>query len=397
MRLRIRYSRTSRPPQKNAFRSQKPPQFIETDFVSTPEIDSTVERKKGILTGFHRKTGVGAMPGSIESDADDSDCRMTRLSYSRSEVVEEQLTDVSQLAASPGDRIAWIQICGKPSANILKALGTVFGIHALALEDVRNTHQRCKVEDYEEYLFIISRLPRHHPTGGLISEQVSLFVGRTFVISIHEEENLFASVRERIIRALPRRSEMPADYLGYAILDTVTDYYFPVIEEIGNRLNVLDEQIENEVAPDQRSEIRQLRSDLLLVRRSIWPQRDALAALMRDDCKLISATTRTYLRDCYDHTVQILDVTETYRELCADLRDFHVAEISYRSNEVMKTLTIIATLFMPLSFIAGFYGMNFHFMPELHWKYGYPVVIVLMISVATSLIFWFRGKGWVRW
>jgi magnesium transporter len=318
------------------------------------------------------------------------------LIYSRTEVIEETLNEVAQLAkVSPDSSVTWVQIEGIPDAAVLRTLATVFGIHSLALEDVTNTHQRCKVEDYDEYLFVITRLPRYQDDGTLISEQVALFLGRSFVISLHEGENIFNAVRDRIIRALPRRSEMPADYLGYAILDTATDYYFPVIEEIGNRLNAVDDQIESGVSHEQRSEIRQLRSDLLLVRRTIWPQRDAMAALMRDDCKLISPTTRTYLRDCYDHTVQILDVTETYRELCADLRDFHLAEISYRNNEVMKTLTIIATLFMPLSFVAGFYGMNFEYMPELHWRFGYPMVVTLMFTIAASLIYWFRRKGWL--
>jgi magnesium transporter len=354
------------------------------------------DRKQGVLTGFHRSTGVGAMPGSIDSHTASGNCKITRLVYSRNEVIEETLNDVTQLAkVSPDSCVTWIRIEGIPDAPVLRTLATVFGIHSLALEDVTNTHQRCKVEDYDEYLFVITRLPRYQEDGTLVSEQVALFLGRSFVISLHEGENIFNAVRDRIIRALPRRSEMPADYLGYAILDTATDYYFPVIEEIGNRLNAVDDQIESGVSHEQRSEIRQLRSDLLLVRRTIWPQRDAMAALMRDDCKLISPTTRTYLRDCYDHTVQILDVTETYRELCADLRDFHLAEISYRNNEVMKTLTIIATLFMPLSFVAGFYGMNFEYMPELHWRFGYPMVVTLMFTIAASLIYWFRRKGWL--
>lgn len=358
---------------------------------------SNIFRKKGVLTGFQRTTGVGAMPGSIEHVATPDGCRITRLTYSRTEVTEEQLLSVDQLSrVTPEAAVTWIQINGLPDAAVLKTLAKAFGIHSLALEDLTNSHQRCKVEDYDNYLFVISRLPRYQDDENLVSEQVALFLGRAFVISIHEGAGIFDAVRERIIRALPRRSEMPADYLAYAILDTVTDYYFPVIEEIGNRLNAVDDLIEIGVTKEQRSEIRRLRSDLLLLRRTIWPQRDAMAALMRDDCKLISPTTRTYLRDCYDHTVQILDVTETYRELCADLRDFHLAEISYRSNEVMKTLTIIATLFMPLSFVAGFYGMNFNHMPELTWRYGYPMVIGLMSTIAVGLIFWFRHKGWLK-
>ena len=192
-----------------------------------------------------------------------------------------------------------------------------------------------------------------------------------------------------------RIRENGADYLAYTILDTVIDNYFPIIEQIGDRLNNIDEKLEFGFDPGQRLEIRNVRADLLLLRRTVWPQREAIAALMRDDCALISDTTRTYLRDCYDHTIQLMDVIETYRELCADLRDYHLAEISLRSSEVMKTLTVIATLFMPLSFIAGFYGMNFRYMPELQIKSAYPLTIAVMITVASSFLFFFRRKGWI--
>ena len=220
-------------------------------------------------------------------------------------------------------------------------------------------------------------------------------MGDGFVVSIHEGSDALQVIRERIMTARGRIREYGADYLAYTILDTVIDNYFPIIEQIGDRLNNIDEKLEFGFDPGQRLEIRNVRADLLLLRRTVWPQREAIAALMRDDCALISDTTRTYLRDCYDHTIQLMDVIETYRELCADLRDYHLAEISLRSSEVMKTLTVIATLFMPLSFIAGFYGMNFRYMPELQIKSAYPLTIAVMITVASSFLFFFRRKGWI--
>lgn len=363
---------------------------------------STSKRKqrKGVLQGFRRPTGVGAMPGSIDTSIPAGQARLAQLKYGRHDVVEERLTDYHQvLPPREPDQVTWLQICGTPDSGTLTHLAQTFNLHLLALEDVTNTHQRCKMEDYHDHLFVIVRLPRYAEQNTLITEQVSLFIGHNFVVSFHDgdgAEEIFRTVRDRIIRSHARVREMPADYLGYAILDIVTDHYFPVIEEIGNRLNAVDAQIEEGVSHEQRSEIRELRADLLLLRRTVWPQRDALAALMRDDCQLISPATKTYLRDCYDHTVQIIDVTETYRELCADLRDFHLAEISFRSNEVMKTLTIIATLFMPLSFVAGFYGMNFQYMPELSWRYSYPMLIGFMLLIAGSLLYWFRRRGWIK-
>lgn len=352
--------------------------------------------RSSLLKGFRRSTSVGAMPGTIDQSITPGQYSIQRLTYNPVEVIDEQLLNYDQLSSCrTKDSVTWLQIRGIPDAEVLKALAAAFGIHSLALEDVSNTHQRCKVEDYGDYLFLVSRLPRYLPDESLSSDQVSIFLGTNFLITIHEGEDIFSSVRDRIIRSRTRIREMPADYLAYAILDTVTDHYFPVIEEIGNRLNVIDELIESAVSREQRSELRSIRADLLLLRRTIWPQRDALSALMRDELILISATTQTYLRDCYDHTVQIIDVTETYRELCADLRDFHLSEISYRSNEVMKTLTIIATLFMPLSFIAGFYGMNFQHMPELSARSGYPLVILVMLTIAGSLLYWFNRKGWL--
>ena len=354
--------------------------------------------KHGVYRGFRRSTGIGALPGSIERGADpiSEKCRLTRISYNAALAEEEVIDTVAELNEEvPEDRVYWFRLEGATDSEMLRRLGEAFELHPLALEDVVNTHQRCKVEDYGDHLFVVIRLPAHEADGDMITEQVSLFIGEGFVISIHEGCNALEVVRQRIMTARGRIREHGADYLLYTILDLVIDNYFPIIEGIGNRLNAIDDQLEVGFDPGQRLAIRDVRADLLLLRRTVWPQREAIAVLLRDDCTLISEMTRTYLRDCYDHTIQLMDVIETYRELCADLRDFHLAEISLRSSEVMKTLTVIATLFMPLSFIAGFYGMNFEYMPELHSRYGYPLTICVMITIAGSFLFWFRRKGWI--
>lgn len=354
--------------------------------------------KHGVYRGFRRSAEIGALPGSIERSADpiSEKCRLTRISYNATLAEEEVIDTVAELNEEvPEDRVYWFRLEGVADSEMLQRLGEAFELHPLALEDVVNTHQRCKVEDYGDHLFVVIRLPAHEANGDMITEQVSLFIGEGFVISIHEGCDALEVVRQRIMTARGRIRDHGADFLLYAILDLVIDNYFPIIEEIGNRLNVIDDQLEVGFEPGQRLAIRDVRADLLLLRRTVWPQREAIAVLMRDDCPLILNTTRTYLRDCYDHTIQLMDVIETYRELCADLRDFHLAEISLRSNEVMKTLTMIATLFMPLSFIAGFYGMNFHYMPELGSRYAYPLTIAAMFTIGCSFLFWFRRKGWL--
>ncbi len=356
------------------------------------------EAKHGVLRGFRRATGVGAAPGTIDRGPVpiSEKCRITRISYNVDNADEEVIDTVGELNEDvPDGRIYWFRLEGVADTATLQDLGEAFGLHPLALEDVVNTHQRSKVEDYDDHLFVVIRLPVCEKEGELTTEQVSLFIGKDFVVSIHEGGNALESVRERILWAKGRIRELKADYLAYTILDTVIDNYFPVIEEIGNRLNVIDEFLETSFSQHHRLAIRNVRADLLLLRKTIWPQREAISALLRDDCKLISDSTRTYLRDCYDHTIQLMDVTETYRELCADLRDFYLGEISVRNNEVMKTLTMIATLFMPLSFVAGFYGMNFKNMPELESRYGYPITIAVMAAIAVSFLLWFRKKGWI--
>ncbi len=358
----------------------------------------TLISKHGVYRSFRRSSGIGALPGSIDRGADPihEKCRLTRISYNATLAEEEVIDTVAELNEDvPEDRVYWFRLEGIADAEMLRRLGEAFVLHPLALEDVVHTHQRCKVEDYGDHLFVVIRIPVRETNGDMTTEQVSLFIGDSFVVSIHEGGDALAVVRERILTARGRIREYGADYLAYAILDLVIDNYFPIIEKIGDRLNVIDEQLEFGFDPGQRLAIRDVRADLLLLRRTVWPQREAIAALMRDDCPLISDITRTYLRDCYDHTIQLMDVIETYRELCADLRDFHLAEISLRGNEVIKTLTVITTLFMPLSFVAGVYGMNFQHMPELSMRYAYPATIGLMLIIACSFLYFFRRKGWI--
>src|SRR5262245_7632857 len=239
-------------------------------------------------------------------------------------------------------------------------------------------------------------------TGHLVSEQLSLFLGPDFVITFQERPgDCLEPVRERIRKQETRVREADAGYLAYAILDAVTDHYFPILEAYGERLEALEDRIV--ARPDRAvvAEIHDMKRELLYIRRAVWPQREALNTLVRDEIPHITAETRLYLRDCYDHSVRIIDLVETYREVCSDLMDLYLSSISNRMNEIMKVLTIISTLFIPLTFVVGIYGMNFDpqssplNMPELKWYFGYPMCLALMIAIAIAQLFYFRHKGWI--
>jgi len=323
------------------------------------------------------------------------------LKYGPSECSEHELADAENLSALMDDSdVTWVNLAGLGDADVIVRVGEIFGLHPLALEDVVNVHQRPKLESYGDYLFLIARDHRTSDSGE--SKQVAMFLGKRFVITFQESElDGLDIVRQRILAGRGKIRSAGADYLLYAILDSVIDGYFPVLELYGERLDVLDDLVAANAERSPVHQIHNIRSELLGVRRSVWPLREAISGLIRDSGDLISDETDLYLRDCYDHAVQIIDVIETDRELCADLRDFYLTVVSHRMNQVMRFLTVIATLFIPLSFIAGLYGMNFNTrvsrwnMPELNWALGYPFALSLMAIIAVTLLTFFWRKGWL--
>jgi magnesium transporter len=295
--------------------------------------------------------------------------------------------------------VTWLNVAGLGDADLLAGLGRIFGLHPLALEDVSNLHQRAKAEQYGEQLFIVARMAERAAT--LETEQLSIFVGKNFVLTFLEDPgDCFESVRTRL-RGGGRLRESGPGYLAYSLLDSVIDAYFPVVESYAERLDRLEDRVV--ARPNRRAiaEIHAAKHDLRTLRRIVWPLREAVNSLVRDPSPLVDDDTRVHLRDCYDHLVQIIDLVETYRELGSDLTDLYLSSLSNRMNEVMKVLTVIATIFMPLSFITGLYGMNFHTersgwnMPELDWPYGYPFALSLMALVALGMLGYFRRKGWL--
>lgn len=302
------------------------------------------------------------------------------------------------------DRVSrtWIQVNGRPDADTLRSLGRLFDLHELALEDVLNTGQRPKMDIYGEQLFIVLAMPRH-VDGSVVHEQVSIFAGPDYLICFSTTAaDPFEPLRKRMRPpSSSRLRSQGIDYLLYGIVDFVIDAGFPVLEEFGLEIEELEELLLASPGRDALSRIHHVRRELVLLRRMLWPQREVVSRLQRDEIALLSGQTMPFLRDCYDHCVQIIDLLESFREMSASLLEVYLSSISNRTNEVMRVLTIISTIFIPLTFIVGVYGMNFDTtrspwsMPELGWYYGYPLVWGVMIGIVATLLWFFRRKRWL--
>jgi len=358
-----------------------------------------------------RRTAPGASPGTLTIDPNAPPPQMRLVVYGPDRLDETESPSLEQLPTlSEGQTVRWLNVDGLGDIDTLERIGAAFGLHPLALEDVVNVHQRPKVEAYEDHLFIIVRMPVDGPasaTGDLSqqrleTEQVAICLGRDFVVTFQERPgDCFDPVRRRMQTTNGNIRLRGPDYLAYALIDAVIDAYFPLLEMYGERVEELETEVVERPQAGQIARIHELKRNLLTARRAVWPQRDMINTLLRDDSPLIDAHTRIYLRDCYDHTIQLIDMIESYREISTGLVDIHLSSISNRMNEVMKVLTIIATIFIPLTFVVGVYGMNFDpaagplNMPELGWSYGYPAVMLFMATIAAGLVLWFRRKGWI--
>jgi magnesium transporter len=290
--------------------------------------------------------------------------------------------------------LVWVNVDGLGDVSVVRALGELFGLHPLALEDVLSAQQRAKVEDYPGQVFVVARMLESGEVLG--TDQLSLFFGPGWVVTFQERAgDDFDPLRARLRAHEPELCGRGSDYLAYALLDAVVDGYFPVLEALGERVDQLETEALHRPLPPTLQGIHGLKRDLLLVRRAVWPLREALHGLVRQEHAGITADTRLYLNDCYDHTVQVMDLLENYRDIASSLIEIYLSSLSNRLNEVMKVLTIITTIFIPLSFIAGIYGMNFTDMPELHSRYGYPLTLLAMAVVALLLLWYFRRKRWI--
>lgn len=298
------------------------------------------------------------------------------------------------------DDITWIHAHGTITPAVLQELGASFGLHPLALEDVLNSGQRPKLESYDHQLFVVVSLPRWR-NETLTTEQVSLFLGERYLISFYQgEDDPFGAVRRRLRAGGGKMRARGADYLLYSLLDLVIDQGFPVLETLGEEIETLEEELLDRPGKQTLADIHMLKRDLLLLRRMLWPQREVLSQLLREDQDLIADDTKPYLRDCYDHTVQIMDLFETYRDMASSMLDVYLSSASQRLNEIMRVLTIIATLFIPPTFLVGVYGMNFSnpespwAMPELMSYYGYPLVWLVILAMIGGMLVFFKRRGW---
>jgi magnesium transporter len=348
----------------------------------------------------------GTIPGTIFIDADAPPPIIFLIDYNQTNFIREQIATPEEcIPYIDSKSISWVDVQGLGSEDILQRLGNVFELHPLVLEDVVNVPERPKIEDYEDQLLFIARMvvPKER-TCGYYSEQVSLILGKNYLLTVQEEpeHDCFEGVRSRIEKNKGIIRKQGTDYLAYALLDAIIDGFFPVLELYGERIEELEEEVIGRPTPQTLQNIYQIRRELLQLRRAIWPQRDAINSLIRDGSDLIGEEVRIYLRDCYDHTVQVMDMVETYRELSSGLMDVYLSAVSNKMNEIMKVLTIVSTIFIPLTFVAGIYGMNFNTekspynMPELNWYWGYPLCWAVMIAIALSLLFFFWRRGWLQ-
>lgn len=348
-----------------------------------------------------RRETLGVLPGTLVVDPSAQRSVIRIMAYGAEDFVEQEAKSPESVGEILHEHpVTWVNVQGLGDVEAIRKLGEVFGLHRLSLEDVVNVHQRAKVEQYEEYAFVVARMPAQGEN--METEQLSLVLGEGFVLTFQERGgDSFDLVRDRIRKNLGLIRKRPQDYLVYTLLDAVVDSYFPVLEHYGERLESIEQEVVAEPDKSTITRIYQIKRDLMGLRRAVWPLREAINVLVRDARQLISDETRIYLRDCYDHTVQIIDMLEMYRETASGLLDFYLSSLSNRMNEVMKVLTIIATIFIPLSFIAALYGMNFSAesspwnMPELRWYWGYPFALGLMAAVAGGLLLFFRRRGWL--
>jgi magnesium transporter len=294
--------------------------------------------------------------------------------------------------------VTWINVEGVHQVEMIEKLGECFGFHPLVLEDILNTDQRPKMEIYGDYIYIVLKMFCVDDAGGSTEvEQVSLILGSNFVISFQEGKkgDVFNPVRERIRGGKGLIRKMGADYLAYSLLDTIVDNYFLILEKLGERVELLEEELVADPTTKTLQEIQKFKSEMIFVRRAVWPLREVIMGLSRKESPLIKETTEIYLRDVYDHTVQVMDTIEVYREMLSGMLDIYLSSVSNKLNAVMKVLTIIATIFMPLTFIAGIYGMNFKYMPELEWRWGYPAIWLIVVIIGISMSVYFKKKKWL--
>ena len=354
-----------------------------------PEVVSKRSDKSGLPPGTLVHVGV---PKAEEP-------RITAIVYDASRLLEEELETIGDaFPLSEAPTVTWINVDGIHQVEVVEELGQHLGVHPLVLEDILNPEQRPKMEDLSDYLFIVVRmLDWDDGRDKMITEQISIVIGDSYVVSLkeHPRRDVLEPIRVRIREAKGSIRRQGPDYLAYAMLDGIVDRYFGVLESLGEKVEDLEEELVAHPTPDMLQDLHDLRRQMIFMRKAVWPLREVVGGLERGGSSLIKDSTHVYLRDVHDHTIQVMDAVETLRDMLSGMLDIYLSSISNRMNEVMKVLTVFASIFIPLTFVAGVYGMNFAYMPELAWRWAYPVLWLVMLGVGLSMLLYFRRKGWL--
>ena len=343
---------------------------------------------------------VGLPPGTLIhiGEKKSEKVRISLIEYNETHLREQELDRLDKvLLLKEESAVTWINIDGLHRTEIIEKAGEVFNLHPLTLEDIVNTGQSPKLEDYGDYLFIVLKMLYYNESQNEIDvEQVSLCLGSRFLLTFQEEKgrDVFNPIRERIRSGKGRIRKMGPDYLAYSLIDAIVDSYFLILEKLGEKIETLEDRVVNQPSESVLQDIHELKREMIFLRRSIWPLREVISNLQRGESLLINESMHVYYRDVYDHTIRIIETIEALRDILSGILDIYLSSISNRINAVMKVLTIIATIFMPLTFIAGVYGMNFEYMPELRWHWGYPAILIFMLVIGMSMVVYFVKKKW---
>ena len=346
------------------------------------------------------KEPAGLPPGTLVhvGDRKMEKVRITVIDYDQQNFTEKQLDKIEQVFEyKKSPTVSWINIDGLHDIELIEKIGAHYDIHSLILEDILNTGQRPKFEDTGSCIFIVFKMLTYDEKKQQVnSEQVSMILGKNFVLSFQEAVgDVFEHIRERIRNAKGRIRKMGSDYLLYSLLDATVDGYFSILEGMGQNIEDIEEQLLASADGKIIRKIHKLKRELITLRKSVWPLRELINELERSESKLINRSTDFYLRDLYDHTIQVIDTLESYRDMVSGMIDIYLSSISNRINAVMKVLTVITTIFIPLTFVTGIYGMNFEYMPETDWKWGYPVALIIMFDIAVLMLYYFKKKKWL--
>lgn len=344
---------------------------------------------------------VGLPPGTLVHIGEErkDKVKITVIDYSEGQFVEKVVNDANEcFVYRDQPTTTWINVDGLHQMDIIEKIGECFKLHPLLMEDLVDTNQRPKMEDYDDYIFMVLKMLYHgKEKNDIVVEHVGIVLGKNYVISFQEEagEDVFDRIRDRLRNNRGKIRKTGADYLAYSLIDSIVDNYFLILERFGEKIEFLDEELVKNPKPDILRNIHEMKRSMIYLRKSVWPLREVVGGIQRTGSALISNNTRLYLRDVYDHTIQVIDTMETYRDILAGMIDIYLSSVSYKLNEIMKVLTVISTVFIPLTFIASIYGMNFKHMPEIGWYWGYPTVLFIMITIAIGMIVYFTRKKWI--